>query len=229
MDDEYLKPYLARYNKWQAAGKITFSSKVVPVSESFEAKQWVLPAEQVQKILGSARSIALQKCMCRQHYSRCDKPLEVCLVLNESGDKFVEKGMARHISLAEALEVMKKADETGLVHLSLYMPDHEVFALCSCCPCCCHDLQILRLCSRKDLVARSEYVAKTDPGECINCGACAERCPFEARRINEGALAFDESQCLGCGLCVSVCPVEATAMEKRKTEDGGQMTEEGAL
>ncbi len=217
MDDDFLDERLVRYDRWLAAGKISFSSKVVPVSESFEAKQWVLPSEQVRKILESARSIALQKCMCREHYSRCDKPLEVCLILNESGDKFVEKGTARHISLAEAVEVLKKADETGLVHLSLYMPHHEVFALCSCCPCCCHDLQILKLCSRKDLVARSEYVAKTDLNACINCGACAERCPFEARRLVGGALAYDETKCLGCGLCVSVCPVEATTMQM--TED----------
>ncbi len=216
MDDDFLNERLVRYDKWLATGRISFSSKVVPVSESFEAKQWVLPSEQVRTILESARSIALQNCMCREHYSRCDKPLEVCLILNESGDKFVEKGTASHITLPEAIQVLKKADENGLVHLSLYMPHHEVFALCSCCPCCCHDLQILKICSRKDLVARSEYIAKTDSGECINCGACAERCPFEARQFNEGVLAYDETECLGCGLCVSVCPVDATVMQARE-------------
>ncbi|MFZ2448150.1 MAG: 4Fe-4S binding protein [Syntrophobacteraceae bacterium] len=214
--DDHLKKYVVKYDKWLAAGKISHSSKVVPVSESFDAKQWVMPAEQVESILRNARSIALQKCMCRVHYSRCDKPLEVCLVLNEPGDRFVEKGLARHIPLPEALEVLKRADETGLVHLSLYMPDHEVFALCNCCPCCCHDLQILKLACRKDLVARSEYVAKTDPDECIHCGACAERCAFGAREIRDGELAYDESACLGCGLCVTVCPVEATVMRERK-------------
>jgi Pyruvate/2-oxoacid:ferredoxin oxidoreductase delta subunit len=216
MDDNFLNGYLMRYDKWLAAGKISFSSKVVPVSESFEAKQWVLPSAQVEAILEGARSVALQKCMCRVHYSRCQKPLEVCLLLNESGDKFVGKGIARHISLPEALEVIKKADESGLVHLSLYMPHHEVFALCSCCPCCCHDLQILKLCSRKDLVARSEYRAITDADKCIDCGVCVERCPFGARELKEGVLAYDEAQCLGCGLCVSTCPVEATTMLERR-------------
>ncbi|MBI5581395.1 MAG: hypothetical protein HY895_19765, partial [Deltaproteobacteria bacterium] len=157
--DEFLEKRIIRYDKWIRDGQISFSSKVVPVSESIEAKQYIFPTEKALAILGKARSIALQNCECRNHYKRCEKPLEVCFVLNEVADKYVEKGRARYATLKEAEGVLKKANESGLVHLSLYMPDHEIFALCSCCSCCCHDLQILKQYDRKDLVVRSEYVA----------------------------------------------------------------------
>lgn len=47
------------------------------------------------------------------------------------------------IGLEEAAAVLKQADANGLVHLSLYRPKHSLYALCSCCPCYCHDLQLL--------------------------------------------------------------------------------------
>ncbi|MCL0074246.1 hypothetical protein M1O50_05195, partial [Dehalococcoidia bacterium] len=180
-NDPFLEKRLIKYDEWLSKGQLSFSSKVVPVSESFDAKQWVLPTEQAMEILSNAKSVALQNCECRIHYKRCDKPLEVCFLLNEVGDKIVSKGQARHVSLSEATDILRKANESGLVHLSLYMPDHELFALCSCCSCCCHDLQIVKLYKRKDLMVRSEYVATTDSDACIHCGECAERCVFGAR------------------------------------------------
>ncbi len=210
--DPFLEEYIVKYDQWLSKGQISFSSKVVPVSESLQAQKWILPTEQVMELLRSARSVALKKCACRTHYGRCDKPLEVCFVLNEVGDKFVAQGDARRISLSEAAEVLQKANESGLVHMSYYMPDHEVFALCSCCSCCCHDMQIVRDYGRKELMTRSEYVAVTDGAACVHCGRCVERCAFDARFLRDDQMIYDAAACLGCGLCVTVCPTGATAM-----------------
>jgi ferredoxin len=219
-EDPFLVKRLVKYDEWLGKGLISFSSKVVPVSESLAATQWVLPTEQATGIIRDARSVAVQNCMCRSHYKRCDNPLEVCLVLNEPGEKFVAKGMARPVSLDEATAILRQANESGLVHLGLYMPDHEIFALCSCCSCCCHDFQIVKLFQRKDLMVRSEYVAATDMDACILCGECAGRCPFGARVFEEEAMSYDPARCLGCGLCVTVCPAGATTMEARKPQAG---------
>lgn len=212
--DEFLEKRIVRYDKWIRDGQISYSSKVVPVSESIEARQCIFPTERALEILGKARSIALQNCECRTHYKRCEKPLEVCFVLNGVADKYVEKGRARYATLKEAEDILKKANESGLVHLSLYMPDHEIFALCSCCPCCCHDLQILSQYDRKDLVVRSEYAATTDAAACTNCGACVERCSFEARIMNDGQMEYAPDKCLGCGLCATTCPAAAITMQR---------------
>jgi ferredoxin len=217
IDDPFLSERLVKYDNWISKGEISFSAKVVPISKSLDAKQWVLPTEQVMEILRNAKSVALQDCICRTHYKRCDKPLEVCFVLNELGDKFVSKGMARYVSLDETMEALEKADDSGLVHLALYMPDHQVCALCSCCSCCCHDLQIVKLYDRKDLMVQSEYIAVTDPDICSHCGACVERCIFDARKFSDRRMEFHAEACLGCGLCVTVCPVNATSMQLRKS------------
>jgi ferredoxin len=211
--DGFLEKRLVRYDEWLRDGKIAYSSRVIPVSESINAKQHIFPTERALEILGKARKIALQNCECRTHYKRCDKPLEVCFILNEVADKYVSQGRGRYATLNEAESVLRQANESGLVHLSLYMPDHEIFALCSCCPCCCHDLQILREYDRPDLVVRSEFVAVTDGTECTHCGACVDRCPFHARVLGNGKMEYTPDKCLGCGLCVTVCPAGATSME----------------
>jgi ferredoxin len=213
--DDFLKERLIKYDDWLDNGQISFSSKIIPIRESFSATQWILPSEQVLAILRSARSIAVQNCGCRVHYSRCTNPREVCFLLNERGERSIDQGKARPVSLSEAEEILHVADEYGLIHLTLYQPDHEIWALCNCCTCCCHDLQLMKKYHRSDLIAHSEYIAVTDQELCTNCGKCVERCVFNARTLTDGQMHYDDRACLGCGLCVTVCPVQATRLETR--------------
>jgi ferredoxin len=214
--DPFLKKRLNKYDEWLTKGQISYSSKVIPVSEAFSGKQWVLPTEQVMGFLRKAKSVAVQNCECRTHYKKCDNPLEVCFLLNDVAEIFARKGIARSVDLTEAAKILKKANERGLVHLGLYMPDHELFALCSCCSCCCHDLQIVKEFERKDLMIHSEYIAVTIAGNCTHCGECVERCVFGARSLHDGKMEFNATLCLGCGLCITRCPSEALSMEVRE-------------
>jgi len=213
--DPFLKERYVTYQEWLSRGQISFSSKVIPVAESLEAKQWVLPTEQAMAILREARSVVVQDCECRTHYGRCDHPVEVCLLLNETAEQLLSSGEARRVSLDEAAGILEEANESGLIHLTLYRPDHQVYAICSCCSCCCHDLQIIKLFDHKELMIHSEYVAVTDFEACVDCGTCVDRCVFQARLSVAGAIKYDPSACVGCGLCITVCPVEANSMELR--------------
>lgn len=211
--DKFLRKYSDKYDKWFSDGTIDFSSKVIPIAESLDSRQWVIPTEQALSILGGASSFALTPCVCRTHYN-CDKPREMCFFLNETADQAVSKGMARRIDLEEAKNVIETADENGLVHMSLYKPDREVFALCNCCKCCCHDLQLLIKHGRNDLIAHSDFVAETESESCSHCGVCIERCAFNARFWeDDGTVAFNLKACHGCGLCITTCPEEAISME----------------
>jgi Pyruvate/2-oxoacid:ferredoxin oxidoreductase delta subunit len=212
--DAYLEDRLTQYDAWLREGRIPFSSKVIPVREALDVKQWVLPTEQVIEFLRSARTYALARCTCRNHYQRCNNPLEVCLLLDNAADHAVADSSARHVSLEEAMRVLRQANEHGLVHLTIYEPEQTVYAVCSCCSCCCHDLQFLQIYDRSDLIARSEYGAQTDVQACTQCGACVQRCVFGARLWKDGHLSYDVGACYGCGLCVTVCPVGATVLTK---------------
>ena len=213
--DPFLDKRLTQYDQWLKQGLISFSSTVIPVRESFQEKQWVLPTAQALSILEKARTLSVQPCLCRSHYHRCDHPIEVCLMLNKAADHFIQRGEAREIALDEAADILKVANQSGLVHMSLYRPDHEVFALCSCCSCCCHDLQIVKCYGRHELIQHSAYSPVTDAVLCSECGLCADRCPFDARFMAGAQLVFRADKCLGCGLCITICPEGAIAMRMR--------------
>jgi ferredoxin len=213
--DVFLEERLAQYDAWLRERRIPYSSKVIPVRESLSTQQWVVPTEQVVGFLRDARSFALIDCVCRSHYQRCDNPVEVCFLINDAADECIAEGYGRRVSLEEAEGILRRANERGLVHLTVYNPDQYVYTVCSCCPCCCHDLQFLQKYGRADLVAHSEYVAWTDVDVCIHCGDCIERCVFGARVWEDRHMRYDADACYGCGLCVTICPVDATVMQRR--------------
>ena len=214
--DSYLDNRLDNYNKWIEEGKIPFSSKVIPINKSIETKQWVLPTEQAIELLRNSRIFALIDCDCRLHYKRCDNPVDVCFVINDEAEKCLKRGEGKRITIEEAKKVLKKANDHGLIHLTIYNPDQYVYGICSCCQCCCHDLQLLIKYNRPDLIAYSDYYADTNLENCNNCGECIDSCIFNAREILITGLKTNKEKCYGCGLCVPKCPENAITMELRK-------------
>lgn len=213
--DVELEERLVKFDAWVREGKIPCSSKVIPVNQSLKTLQWVLPTQQVLEILRNSRSYALANCLCRSRHRRCDNPLEVCFYTNDVADKKVAEGAARFVDLTEAAERLKLANEHGLVHLTIYNPEQHVFAVCSCCECCCHDIEFMKKLGRPDLVARADYVASVESGSCVNCKACVDRCVFDARSLQGETVAYHPEKCYGCGLCVTPCPTGSISMVLR--------------
>ncbi len=213
--NEELKKRMQKYDGWIKEGKIPSSSKVIPVNQSLEYLQWVLPTQQVLAILQNSRSFALAECLCRTKHKRCNNPLEVCFYTNDVADKKIEQRVARSVSIQEAAEVLRLANEYGLVHLSIYNPEQHLFALCSCCQCCCHDIEFMKKLGRPDLIAHADYVALIDVNNCVQCGACVDRCIFGAQKEKTGMVVFHQEKCYGCGLCVTTCETSAIQMVLR--------------
>ncbi|MFC2169528.1 4Fe-4S binding protein [Acidobacteriota bacterium] len=214
--DAFLEERSVLVEQWLKEGKIPTSSKVIPVNESFSTKQWILPTVQALEILRNARSFALTECECRIHYKRCENPVDICLMINDAADKYVREGKARYVSINEAKNILKHANDRGLVHLTIYNPDQYVYSLCSCCSCCCHDLQLLSVFGRRDLISHSEYITQTKMDICAHCGTCVERCIFGARSWKDDKMSYAADACYGCGLCVTQCPSNAIVMKLRK-------------
>lgn len=216
--DAFLKDFIDKYDRWLEKDLISYSSKVIPIRESLDNVKHIIPSLQALEILKAAHTITLARCICRQRYKNCDNPLEVCFVLNETGEKWIEKGLSKKIDIDTAKTVLKQANLNKLIHLTLYKPDHEVFALCSCCSCCCHDLQLVMKYGKSYILTTSDYIAEDDPTKCIHCGECVDRCEFNARTLEGGGeMRYAHEDCYGCGLCVTTCPEDAIALRKRKT------------
>ena len=192
----------------------------IPVNVDLGAQHRVYDLSQVMEILEKSERYAVQSCGCKDRHGNCDSPREVCLSINYYADEVLKTGEygSREIGFDDALEVLRISHEAGLVHMAYTMKGEDVpFLICSCCPCCCHTLGSLVRNGLHTEILTSKYIAQDDTGLCNDCGDCVERCAFQARKMVDGSLAFDNSKCFGCGLCVSKCPTEAITLTPRST------------
>ena len=188
----------------------------IPVNMQIQGQQRIFVLSEMEEILKEAKLIALGECGCRKRLKKCDKPLDVCITLDKSAEEEVTKGNSKKVSLIEALEALKRSHESGLVHIAYVIDGKKTPDLiCSCCSCCCQSMSALIRFGIPNAVTTSRYIANDDPQTCINCGKCAERCQFKARRMQDGKKAFDANHCFGCGLCVTTCPSGSISLQER--------------
>jgi ferredoxin len=189
----------------------------VPVNLRIEGKQKILDLAAAERLLRSARVISLGNCGCRTRMKRCDAPLDVCLCMDKEAEDLINNGDAKAISVDEALNVLRRSHEAGLVHLTFTnRGDLKPWVICSCCSCCCHALSSIVRFNIPEALTESERVASQDKEECNDCGICVDRCQFHARRMVDGKLMFERAKCFGCGLCVTACPTEAISFEMKR-------------
>ena len=191
------------------------SGVTIPVDLKIEQEHHVLNMENVKKILSNARTISVMDCGCRLMYGHCDKPVNVCFDLDELAEHNISNGLlgSRKITYDEALQILHKTHEAGLVHMAyghgeFYEPG-VINSVCSCCSCCCGILAgVLRFGLYPQLLT-SHSTSVTDSSNCTSCGVCVDRCPFGAKEKLDGNMVFKPELCFGCGLCVSTCPTHA--------------------
>ena len=198
------------------AGSSTPISRILPVEQTVESRPEVLPYEKISEMLKKNEFFALALCACRLSVKACDKPLEVCLIFDRNGRYLVERGFAREITREKAMEIVKQAEEAGLVHTVNNVQDRLVL-ICNCCPCCCVVLRGLTQLENPNAFANSNWLARVNADECTACGRCeGDRCPVDAIRVMEEAAVVDAERCIGCGLCVTVCDPGAITMVPRE-------------
>ena len=160
------------------------------------------------------------RCPCRLEERACDSPVERCLQMNRGARYAIKRGVGRAITRAEALDILVRMADQGLVHL---VESREGLGnvICNCCSCCCAIIRPAREhASCRPILAPSSYVARVETDDCTADGLCAESCPMEAIRIGgseEAAALVDPELCIGCGVCLSVCPTAAISLVPRAT------------
>jgi Fe-S-cluster-containing hydrogenase component 2 len=186
--------------------------RTIPVYRSLDVAWKVAPFQDAREIVKSQETIALADCLCRVQQGlleqACDKPLEVCMIFGSHADFYVENGMARLVGTQEALDVLDKCEEAGLVN----QPFNTVNpgGMCNCCGDCCGVLRSFKKHPRPSEIVFNDYLARVSTDDCDACETCLERCQMEAIFISEeGHAEVNQDRCIGCGLCVTTCPTEA--------------------
>lgn len=203
--------------EWKAFSEIADKfpkpvARVVPVSESVDARQQVLAFEDVRRIIENGKPIAVVNCTCRLTARKCDRPVEICLQVGKAGEYSIERGTGREIDTEEALRLLRMAEEAGLIHVTMNRTSGFHF-ICNCCNCCCMTFPLL-IEKKLKLCDPSRFMATVDAQACDGCGDCAPRCYFGALEVDEGEMTarVNPEECMGCGLCQVVCPNGAIAL-----------------
>nr|MDO8135479.1 4Fe-4S binding protein [Candidatus Njordarchaeum guaymaensis] len=193
-----------------------YTPLTIPVDISIQGQQTILSLSSLEKILEGARKITLTNCACRTRLRKCHAPRNVCLRVDYSA-KAATRRSPKQLSKHQALEVLKRTNEAGLVHMTYTVKGEEKPRyICSCCSCCCHSLGALIRFGILGHVVASEYMASDDLETCNNCGICVQRCQFHARQLVDSKLEFNQAKCFGCGLCATKCPTNSIMLIKRK-------------
>ncbi len=191
-------------------------ARVVSVERPIPIKIDVHPYEKVSWIINEAKYLSVGKCSCRVIHKQCDHSLETCLIFNDWGKFLSDRGICREITKEEAMDILEKCEEEGLIHTTNNARQNIPY-ICNCCTCCCLVLKGISRLKNPNAVARSGYIPKVDPDLCTGCETCAdERCKVGAISVIDGVAQIDETKCIGCGLCSSGCPEHAIEMTRRK-------------
>ena len=224
--DEELAALFEEYYRETRGGVMTQGEpalqRVIPVGTSIPVELEIFPYEQASQYLENARSWGVRDCICRVQQKLvgkgCDAPLESCLVFAPVEGAFDRSEATRAITKEEALRILRESAEAGLVHSTMNQKG-QIFYICNCCTCCCGVMRGLKEFGIPTAVARSDFRVAVDPDRCTGCGACVERCQFDALDLEGGIAEADYVRCVGCGVCVQSCPVGALSMERRPEGD----------
>lgn len=185
--------------------------RVIPARGSVATGERMLPGEKLEDLVEKVGKIAVVDCACRRIAGKCGRPTEVCLQLNEDAEHALRQGAGKELTKAEALEVLARASQAGLVTNVQNMEEVST-VICNCCNDCCMFLYpFVRDGNTDKGLSKSRFEARVDTELCSGCQDCVEKCQFEAIEManvvgNKKLKAkVHPDKCYGCGVCAIGC------------------------
>jgi electron transport complex protein RnfB len=186
--------------------------RVIPAQSAVKS-EWILPYDDVKKLMKSCKTFAVEDCVCRKQQDliggrKCDFPIHNCMRFS----KYERPPTKGDISKEEALGLLDETEKIGLVHTVSNVVEGLTY-MCNCCGCCCGILRGVTDFGIQNSVAVANYFATVEPDACIGCGLCEKRCQVKAISLMENVAIVDLDKCIGCGLCATGCPVDAARLQ----------------
>jgi Na+-translocating ferredoxin:NAD+ oxidoreductase RNF subunit RnfB len=200
--------------------------RTIPIEKSIVPEHHVASYDWVREIIQDLEGpIIIRNCICREIQAfkgePCEKTnrLESCMYFRDFAKSDINIGVGREINKEEALEILSKAEEEGLVLQPSNNQEPEF--ICSCCGCCCGMLHnVVQVLPNPLDFWKSNYYGKVDQELCSGCRTCVDRCNVNAIKFRKSTNSskINLRKCIGCGLCVTTCPEEAITLHKKEKE-----------
>ncbi|MBU0956555.1 MAG: FAD-dependent oxidoreductase [Spirochaetes bacterium] len=164
--------------------------RVIPIERSIDGNSRRASFEEISKHLNEASVFSVSDCSCRTSREAMGEGCghlkeDMCIQLDHAAEYYIRTGRGRAISREEAFEIIKRAEDNGLMHSipNLDTPGHT-HAICNCCGCSCYAMRLANEFINNDIV-RSNYRVLTDETKCVACGECVDVCPTNALRLGQ--------------------------------------------
>ncbi len=164
--------------------------RVIPVQSAIENNTHKASYDEVAKIIDDAWAVSVGPCSCRRARRLMGEGCghleeDMCMYVNDNAVNYSETGAHRLITKEEAFEILKRAEDNGLVHELNVTPGYDdTTAICNCCGCSCFALRIATYFRAPDAI-RTNYIARVDKDKCVACGQCVENCQLNAVRLGQ--------------------------------------------
>ena len=165
--------------------------RVIPVATAIDGEQRRANIEEIEYWLDKYDpSIGVGDCECRvvrrlagEGCGHLEK--DMCIGLGDTAESCIRTGKLRRITKQEALDIIKHAEECGLMHQVTNIDGNDkIFGICNCCECSCLALRTDKYFNTPNS-SNCNYVAETKSENCVACGQCVETCPANALKLGQ--------------------------------------------
>ncbi|QEN03468.1 FAD-dependent oxidoreductase [Thiospirochaeta perfilievii] len=164
--------------------------RVLPIERSIDGNSRRASYEELSSYLNEATVFSVSDCSCRTSREAMGEGCghlkeDMCIQLDHAAEYYIKTNRGREISKEEAFDIIKRAEDNGLMHS---VPNLDglghTHAICNCCGCGCYAMRLANEFVNNDIV-RSNYKSKVDESNCVACGECVDVCPTNALRLGQ--------------------------------------------
>jgi hypothetical protein len=141
--EAFLKYYIfqAKWTRIPLIGRLV--RKVANLYGKKASGAYLLTLQEAEEIVDSSDELALGKCTCRAVFKNCGNLANAEIMVGIGQNIFMEERPDEYSTLTKtaAKEILRQCHSKGLIH-TIVRCEHDFYAICNCCSCCCVPLRL---------------------------------------------------------------------------------------